>query len=71
MKITNKFEPILKKNSTRKKEKTQNTGGIRSYYHYAFPVLIAILLFYFFTQYLFNQVKQSSYFILDKNKTSF
>ena len=70
MKITNKFEPILKKNSARKKEKIQNSGGIRSYYHYAFPVLIAILLFYFFTQYLFNQVKQSIYFLFDKNKIS-
>jgi len=57
-----KSEPILKKNLARKKEKTP--GGIRNFYHYAFPVLVAIFLFYFFTQYLFNQVKQSSYFLL-------
>ena len=53
-----KSEPIKK--VARKKDKSANAGLQCYFQYYAFPVLIAILIFYMFTQYIFDQVKQST-----------
>ncbi len=56
-------EPIPIKKMVKKKEKPTSGFGLQKYFqHYAFPVLIAILLFYLFTQYIFDQVKKSKPF---------
>ena len=66
LEMNSKPEPIVRKN-VKKKEKT-SPDGLRAYYHYAFPVLVAIFIFFLFTQYIFNQIRQSKTIFL--NKTS-